>query len=452
MTKSTSVYKAIDCCPWRYWTRPKHTMAVEGERISPYCPSIHIAFLFSLLLSCWHIKWQKMSFHRFKTYRPPLKISLLVVCLRRIISLCKSDWLTLLENPETTTSSSTKRDSKTLICQPDEKTFVEDTEDAGKTLVESLTTSPAATAGTSLDQVSIRFSNDFSSLVDHFSALRERLDSEKLTKNDEKALVDSSSSSSNDNDSRSAHEEEETPEEEEERKHLDETIVKQQCDVQDKLQVESDDNNHTSSSSPNTTASQPAILVVSNDNTPPMHPSIESQCHHHYYHQHMHSMPTSPLSACVATPRSRMSTTSRRSRRPSTLSKKSSKSSRYFAKHKKESSTVEYTARSYDEMMRIPDPRERLAFYEKTFKQCMRADSKLTSWMKRVKEKGLPKPMTEGNIVIYEWMTFDLTLTMGDRLQTSTSTTDTWWSWTIQRNITWQWQHDIIEWIHQYVS
>ncbi|CDH54681.1 predicted protein [Lichtheimia corymbifera JMRC:FSU:9682] len=295
------------------------------------------------------------------------------------------------ENPETTT----KRDSKTLICQPDEKTFVEDTEDAGKTLVESLTTSPAATAGTSLDQVSIRFSNDFSSLVDHFSALRERLDSEKLTKNDEKALVDSSSSS-NDNDSRSAaHEEEETPEEEDGRKHLDETKVNQPCDVQDKLQVESDDNNHTSSS-PNTTTSQPAILVVSNDNTPPMRPSIESQRHHHYYHQHMHSMPTSPLSACVATPRSRMSTTSRRSRRPSTLSKKSSKSSRYFAKHKKESSTVEYTARSYDEMMRIPDPRERLAFYEKTFKQCMRADSKLTSWMKRVKEKGLPKPMTEG--------------------------------------------------------
>ncbi|KAJ8655588.1 hypothetical protein O0I10_008676 [Lichtheimia ornata] len=302
---------------------------------------------------------------------------------------------TTCENTETmnndhaeTTATSTKRDSKTLICQPDEKTFVEDIEDAGKTLVESLTTSPAATAGTSLDQVSIRFSNDFSSLVDHFSALRERLDSEKLAKNDEKALVDSSSSSSNDGDSKSAHEE---------RKPIvvDETKVDQQHQ-QDKLQVESDDN-HTSSSSPNTTASQPAILVVSNDNTPPMRPSIESQRHHHhYYHQHMHSMPTSPLSACVATPRSRMSTTSRRSRRPSTLSKKSSKSSRYFAKHKKESSTVEYTARSYDEMMRIPDPRERLAFYEKTFKQCMRADSKLTSWMKRVKEKGLPKPMTEG--------------------------------------------------------
>lgn len=169
----------------------------------------------------------------------------------------------------------------------------------------------------------------------------------------------------------------------------------QQGDVQDKLLVESDDNHTSSLSSPNTTTSQPAILVVSNDDTPPMRPSIESQ-RHHYYHQHMHSMPTSPLSACVATPRSRMSTTSRRSRRPSTLSKKSSKSSRYFAKHKKESTTVEYTARSYDEMMRIPDPRERLAFYEKTFKQCMRADSKLTSWMKRVKDKGLPKPMTEG--------------------------------------------------------
>lgn len=306
----------------------------------------------------------------------------------------------LLENTELMDQQGDKkRDSKTLICQPDEKTFVEEIEQdtGGKTLVESLTTSPAAETGTSLDQVNIRFSNDFSSLVDHFSALRERLDSERLTENDEKALVDSSSNntSNSDNSSKSVHEE--TMEE----SCIDETNKgtqvnqHQQGDVQDKLLVESDDNHTSSLSSPNTTTSQPAILVVSNDDTPPMRPSIESQ-RHHYYHQHMHSMPTSPLSACVATPRSRMSTTSRRSRRPSTLSKKSSKSSRYFAKHKKESTTVEYTARSYDEMMRIPDPRERLAFYEKTFKQCMRADSKLTSWMKRVKDKGLPKPMTEG--------------------------------------------------------
>ncbi|KAI7883321.1 hypothetical protein K492DRAFT_192708 [Lichtheimia hyalospora FSU 10163] len=290
-------------------------------------------------------------------------------------------------NNQVETSTSKKRDSKTLIFQPDEKTFVEDTEDTGKILVESLTTSPAATAGTSLDQVSIRFSNDFSSLVDHFSALRERLDSEKWTTNDEKALVDlSGNSSSNANASRSLQEEALID------KRSKETQVNQheQCNVQDKLQVESDDN-HT----PTSSTSQPAILVIANDNTPSMYPSIESQSHH-YYHQHMHSMPTSPLSACIATPKSRMSTTSRRSRRPSTLSKKSSKSSRYFAKHKKESTTVEYTARSYDEMMRIPDPRERLAFYEKTFKQCIRADSKLTSWMKRVKEKGLPTPMTEG--------------------------------------------------------
>ena len=103
---------------------------------------------------------------------------------------------------------------------------------------------------------------------------------------------------------------------------------------------------------------------------------------------------TSPL---LATPKSRSSMSSKRSRR--SLSKKSSKSSRYFPKQLKpeQPQDVKYHARSYDEMMRIPDTRERLAFYDRTFKLCIKADSKLSSWVKRVKDKGLPTPMTEGS-------------------------------------------------------
>ncbi|KAI7851319.1 hypothetical protein BDC45DRAFT_516275 [Circinella umbellata] len=119
---------------------------------------------------------------------------------------------------------------------------------------------------------------------------------------------------------------------------------------------------------------------------------------------------SSPL---IATPKSRSSISSRRSRRLSTLSKKSSKSSRYFPKQLKQEQTQQlsddtsnsnnvnndnttYHPRSYAEMMRVPNTRERIAFYERTFKQCIRANSKLSLWIKQTKEKGLPKPMTEG--------------------------------------------------------
>ncbi|KAI8149595.1 hypothetical protein BJV82DRAFT_588558 [Fennellomyces sp. T-0311] len=56
----------------------------------------------------------------------------------------------------------------------------------------------------------------------------------------------------------------------------------------------------------------------------------------------------------------------------------------------------QYRARSYSEMMETKDTCERLALYEKTFELCMRADPQLTSWIKRVKQKGVPKAMIEG--------------------------------------------------------
>ncbi|KAI8393673.1 uncharacterized protein BYT42DRAFT_551858 [Radiomyces spectabilis] len=57
---------------------------------------------------------------------------------------------------------------------------------------------------------------------------------------------------------------------------------------------------------------------------------------------------------------------------------------------------MQYHARSYTEMMRITDTKERIAFYERTCDQCLHAESKLSSWIKRQKEKGLPTPLTEG--------------------------------------------------------
>lgn len=56
----------------------------------------------------------------------------------------------------------------------------------------------------------------------------------------------------------------------------------------------------------------------------------------------------------------------------------------------------QYEARSYTEIMQTHDTRDRLALYEKTFEMCMRADPQLTAWIKRMKQKGVPKPMLEG--------------------------------------------------------
>ncbi|KAI8344235.1 hypothetical protein BC941DRAFT_447232 [Chlamydoabsidia padenii] len=55
-----------------------------------------------------------------------------------------------------------------------------------------------------------------------------------------------------------------------------------------------------------------------------------------------------------------------------------------------------YHARTYDEMMRIPDIHERIRFYDKTYQLCIRSDSALSTWIKKFKEKGIPRPLLEG--------------------------------------------------------
>ncbi|KAI9366572.1 hypothetical protein BD770DRAFT_405843 [Pilaira anomala] len=57
-----------------------------------------------------------------------------------------------------------------------------------------------------------------------------------------------------------------------------------------------------------------------------------------------------------------------------------------------------YVERSYDEMMRIPDIYERLAFYEKTLDLCLKAESPIAHWCNLNKEKGKPQPMLEGYV------------------------------------------------------
>ncbi|KAI7882787.1 uncharacterized protein EV154DRAFT_522788 [Mucor mucedo] len=57
-----------------------------------------------------------------------------------------------------------------------------------------------------------------------------------------------------------------------------------------------------------------------------------------------------------------------------------------------------YVERSYDEMMRIPDIYERVAFYEKTLDLCLKAESPIPAWCKANREKGKPEPMLEGYV------------------------------------------------------
>ena len=51
---------------------------------------------------------------------------------------------------------------------------------------------------------------------------------------------------------------------------------------------------------------------------------------------------------------------------------------------------------TYRELMQIPESRQRVSIYEKAFKHFGKADSNLSMWIKRVRAKGLPKPMAEG--------------------------------------------------------
>ncbi|KAI8638693.1 hypothetical protein BD408DRAFT_422668 [Parasitella parasitica] len=57
-----------------------------------------------------------------------------------------------------------------------------------------------------------------------------------------------------------------------------------------------------------------------------------------------------------------------------------------------------YIERSLDEMMRIPDIYERLAFYEKTLDLCLKADSPIASWCTSNAKKGKPAPLLEGYV------------------------------------------------------
>ncbi|KAI7878833.1 hypothetical protein K492DRAFT_196502 [Lichtheimia hyalospora FSU 10163] len=53
-------------------------------------------------------------------------------------------------------------------------------------------------------------------------------------------------------------------------------------------------------------------------------------------------------------------------------------------------------APTYRELMQIPVSRQRVSIYEKAFKHFGKADSNLSTWIIRVRAKGLPKPMKEG--------------------------------------------------------
>ncbi|KAI9263915.1 hypothetical protein EDC94DRAFT_606499 [Helicostylum pulchrum] len=110
------------------------------------------------------------------------------------------------------------------------------------------------------------------------------------------------------------------------------------------------------------------------------------------------------------TPSSGVSTKSQ-SRRTSISSKKSQRSARSSRRqnekklqYKQQQQQLQqqqpqkYVERSYDEMMRIPDIYERLAFYEKTLDLCLKAESPIASWHTSNKEKGKPQPMLEGYV------------------------------------------------------
>lgn len=44
-----------------------------------------------------------------------------------------------------------------------------------------------------------------------------------------------------------------------------------------------------------------------------------------------------------------------------------------------------------------PNIYDRIAAYDRAFQRCMNMDSKLSSWRRRMEQKGLPKPLIEGN-------------------------------------------------------
>ena len=134
-----------------------------------------------------------------------------------------------------------------------------------------------------------------------------------------------------------------------------------------------------------------------------------------------------PVIISVTDKKQPLSATTTRSRRTSVSSKrsqkssKSSKSTRRLQNEKKQfkqssSSTAavaattiataslplpqqqKYIERSFDEMMRIPDIYERLAFYQKTLDLCLKAESPIASWCKSNKQKGKPEQLLQGYV------------------------------------------------------
>lgn len=215
----------------------------------------------------------------------------------------------------------------------DEKTAVEEEDDdarrrAGeKTLVEYTNSKSAATTCTSLDQVSIRFSNDLSSLVDRFADMQ---------------MVKETAAT---------------------------RCCRQEVIIDEERQEE--DHHH--------------------------HKSLNDRAGSTTFAHSIGSAMVSPYASAKTTPKSRTPSSMRR--RPSSASRRSSKSSRkhaLFGHAGEKRENVKFRVRSYAEMMRVPETYERLAFYDRTCRQCFKADTGLSAWVKRMKSKGLPGPMTEG--------------------------------------------------------
>ncbi|CAO3678514.1 unnamed protein product [Rhizopus stolonifer] len=86
------------------------------------------------------------------------------------------------------------------------------------------------------------------------------------------------------------------------------------------------------------------------------------------------------------------------SRTTSISSKKSSRSFKSSRKQNKSETSQKYIARTYEEMMRIPDVFERIAFYEKTLDLCLKADSPITEWSQFMSTRGKLSALEEGYV------------------------------------------------------
>ncbi|GAN08933.1 hypothetical protein MAM1_0233d08453 [Mucor ambiguus] len=103
----------------------------------------------------------------------------------------------------------------------------------------------------------------------------------------------------------------------------------------------------------------------------------------------------------VSSKRSQKSSKSSKSARRLQNEKKQLKQHQSAAATETESAAPQpkkYIQRSFDEMMRIPDIYERLAFYEKTLDLCLKAESPIASWCKSNQQKGKPEPLLEGYV------------------------------------------------------